>query len=215
MLAKSGFFAAFSLIFFSELGDKTFFIAALLAMRCGKWVSFVGSTGALAAMTVISVGIGFAVKRVPTVLESSEVLGQWVGAALLVYFGLRTLKDAWEKTEEAADDELADAEEEVKSAEKGGKIHGRQAPMKALLEVASLIFVAEWGDRSMLATIALGAVQSPLGVAGGAIVGHAVATLIAVIGGAVLSKHISERTVAFLSGVLFLVFAGASIMGVA
>lgn len=103
----------------------------------------------------------------------------------------------------------------VKSAEKGGKIHGRQAPMKALLEVASLIFVAEWGDRSMLATIALGAVQSPLGVAGGAIVGHAVATLIAVIGGAVLSKHISERTVAFLSGVLFLVFAGASIMGVA
>jgi putative Ca2+/H+ antiporter (TMEM165/GDT1 family) len=36
----------------SELGDKTFFIAALLAMRCGKWISFVGSTAALAAMTV-------------------------------------------------------------------------------------------------------------------------------------------------------------------
>lgn len=46
---------ACSLIFFSELGDKTFFIAALLAMRCGKWVSFVGSTGALAAMTVSGV----------------------------------------------------------------------------------------------------------------------------------------------------------------
>lgn len=43
-----------SLIFLSELGDKTFFIAALLAMRCGKWVSFVGSTAALAAMTVRS-----------------------------------------------------------------------------------------------------------------------------------------------------------------
>lgn len=61
---------------------------------------------------IISVGIGYAVKRVPTVVESSEVLGQWAGAGLLVYFGLRTLRDAWEKTEEAADDELADAEEE-------------------------------------------------------------------------------------------------------
>lgn len=212
-IAKSGFFAAFSLIFLSELGDKTFFIAALLAMRCGKWVSFLGSTVALSAMTVISVGIGYVVKRVPTVVESSEALGQWAGAALLVYFGLRTLKDAWDKTEEAADDELADAEEEVKSAEKGGKIHKNLPSFKALFEVASLIFVAEWGDRSMLATIALGAAQSPLGVAGGAIAAHALATLLAVIGGAMMSRHISEKTVGYLGGSLFLVFAAATIFG--
>lgn len=36
-LARSGFTAAFSLIFISEIGDKTFFIAALLAMKVRNW----------------------------------------------------------------------------------------------------------------------------------------------------------------------------------
>ena len=53
-----GFAQAFSLIFISELGDKTFFIAALLAAKFGKLVSFTGSVGALVVMTAISVVIG-------------------------------------------------------------------------------------------------------------------------------------------------------------
>ena len=101
----------------------------------------------------------------------------------------------------------------VKSAEEDGKISSGGRRRQALLEVASLIFVAEWGDRSMLATIALGAAQSPLGVAGGAIAAHGVATALAVVGGAMLSRHISERTVGFLGGALFLVFAAATVCG--
>jgi putative Ca2+/H+ antiporter (TMEM165/GDT1 family) len=101
----------------------------------------------------------------------------------------------------------------VESAEQVGKLRKQQGPAKALLEVASLVFVAEWGDRSMLATIALGAAQSPLGVAGGAILAHAAATFVAVLGGAVLSRHISERTVGFLSGILFCLTGAASALG--
>lgn len=216
-LARSGFFAAFSLIFLSELGDKTFFIAALLAMKLGRAVSFVGSTAALSLMTVISVGIGYAFKHVPEVLTTSAPIGEYLGAAMMVYFGLRTLKDAWDRVkQESSDDEeseLGEAEVEVSAAEQGGKITSGQTRWQALLEVGSLIFVAEWGDRSMLATIALGAAQSPFGVAGGAILAHAVATLVAVLGGAVLSKHISETTVGFLGGSLFLVFAAATVFG--
>jgi len=62
----------------------------------------------------------------------------------------------------------------------------------------------------MLATIALGAAQNPVGVAVGACVGHALATALAVVGGALASKHISERGVNAASGVLFLLFAAAT-----
>lgn len=51
------------------------------------------------------------------------------------------------------------------------------------------------------------------GVAGGAILAHGVATLVAVVGGAMLSKHISEKTVGYLGGTLFLIFAAATVFG--
>lgn len=91
-LGRSGLLASFCLIFLSELGDKTFFIAALLAMKLGRWISFVGSVGALAVMTLISVSIGAAFSRVPESLQSSLPVGEIAGVALLVFFGIKALR---------------------------------------------------------------------------------------------------------------------------
>ncbi|GAX76488.1 hypothetical protein CEUSTIGMA_g3933.t1 [Chlamydomonas eustigma] len=205
-LGKSGFLAAFSLIFLSEIGDKTFFIAALLAMKVGKWISFFGSVTSLAIMTVISVGIGAIFSRVPDALKSSVPVGEIAGIALLLFFGVRTLRDGLRSEETgSADEEMADAEDAVKKAESSGL--KRSSPIQSFIEVATLIFIAEWGDRSMLATIALGAAQNPVGVATGAVAGHAIATGIAVLGGAIASKYISERKISIISGVLFILFA--------
>ena len=54
----AGFVQAFSLIFLSEVGDKTFFIAGLLAVKYGKVVSYFGSMGALSIMSVLAVLLG-------------------------------------------------------------------------------------------------------------------------------------------------------------
>ena len=52
------------------------------------------------------------------------------------------------------------------------------------------------------------------GVAIGAILGHTVATAIAVVGGALAGKYVSEKTVNYISGILFLLFAVATLAGV-
>ena len=117
------------------------------------------------------------------------------------------------KPETAGDgetDELEEAAAVVKKAEAEGK----EGILAGFLQTFSLIFVAEWGDRSMLATIALGAAQNPLGVFAGAVLGHTLATLIAVVGGSLLSARISVRTVGIAGGVLFLIFAAATLLGV-
>jgi putative Ca2+/H+ antiporter (TMEM165/GDT1 family) len=71
----------------------------------------------------------------------------------------------------------------------------------------TMTFLAEWGDRSQIATIGMAAAKNPYGVTLGGILGHAVCTGLAVVGGKMLATSISERTVAWMGGVLFVLFA--------
>ncbi len=50
----SGFASSISMIVATELGDKTFFIAAIMAMKHSRLVVFMGAISALAFMTVFS-----------------------------------------------------------------------------------------------------------------------------------------------------------------
>jgi putative Ca2+/H+ antiporter (TMEM165/GDT1 family) len=113
----------------------------------------------------------------------------------------------------AEGEELLEAEEEMEQAEKDGRIKAKASVFIAFWEVVTLIFLAEWGDRSMLATIALAVHSDPLGVTVGATLGHAFATVIAVVAGSFASKYISERVVSLTGGVLFLLFAAETAFG--
>ena len=54
----SGFLKTFAMILSMEIGDKTFFIGAILAMNNNKWMVLIGSVAALVVMCVISCLIG-------------------------------------------------------------------------------------------------------------------------------------------------------------
>lgn len=119
-LTSSGFFQAFSLVFVSEIGDKTFFIAALLAAKTSRLISFAGSVGALAVMTVLAVLLGLAFHSVPSVFTSGLPLDDIIAAAAFLYFGINTLKDAYalpDDSNQGIEEERAEAEESVKELE--------------------------------------------------------------------------------------------------
>ena len=157
-----GFLQAFLLIFFSEIGDKTFFIAVILATQQDKASVFAGTFGALAVMTVISVGIGqvFHVAEENLSVFTADVpWDDYLAVALLLVFGVQTILGAEEDTAE-------EEEEDAKVAVAGMQFDGNAA---LVLSTFALVFAAEWGDKSFIATIALSAAASPLGVVAGAV----------------------------------------------
>ncbi|MFN6567863.1 TMEM165/GDT1 family protein [Dendronalium sp. ChiSLP03b] len=194
----TAFTAGLLLITVSELGDKTFFIAVILAMHHSRRLVFIGVTAALAAMTILSVLLGQTASLLPKVyIHYAEIV-------LFIAFGIKLLYQA-RKMPAACDTEVV---EEAKAAVKQADL---QLPKHKnywaiLTEAFVLTFMAEWGDRTQIATIALAAGNDPIGVTTGAILGHTICAAIAVIGGKMIAGRISERQLTFAGGCLFLIF---------
>jgi putative Ca2+/H+ antiporter (TMEM165/GDT1 family) len=77
---------------------------------------------------------------------------------------------------------------------------------RVFIQSLTMTFLAEWGDRSQIATIALAAAKDPVGVTIGGCIGHSICTGMAVLGGRMLAARISEKSVAFYGGLVFLAF---------
>jgi putative Ca2+/H+ antiporter (TMEM165/GDT1 family) len=194
----SAFTAGLLLITVSELGDKTFFIAMLLAMRHSRRLVFIGAIAALATMTVLSVLMGQVVSLLPkTFLHLAEI-------TLFIGFGLKLLHDASQMSRTALCEEVEDAKETIEQADSLAGKYG--AKRNIVIQSFVLTFVGEWGDRTQFATIALAAANDPWGVTAGAILGHAICAAIAVVGGRLLAAHLSEKVITALGGLLFIVF---------
>jgi putative Ca2+/H+ antiporter (TMEM165/GDT1 family) len=73
-----------------------------------------------------------------------------------------------------------------------------------------MTFLAEWGDRSQLATIVLAAREDVVAVIIAGLLGHFICTGLAVLGGKMIATKISVRNVTIAGGVVFLVFAATA-----
>ncbi|KAF7817757.1 GDT1-like protein 4 [Senna tora] len=200
------FFASLSMIIVSEIGDETFIIAALMAMRHPKSIVLSGALTALIIMTVLSTGLG---RIVPNLISRKHTNS--AATVLYAFFGLRLLYIAWRSDSKSSQKkEMEEVEEKLEAGQ--GKTTFRRFFSRFLSSLQSFIltFLAEWGDRSQIATIALATHKNALGVAVGATIGHTICTSLAVVGGSMLASKISQRTVATIGGLLFLGFSVSS-----
>ncbi|KAJ7986484.1 hypothetical protein DPEC_G00340360 [Dallia pectoralis] len=220
------FVAAISVIVVSELGDKTFFIAAIMAMRYNRLTVLLGAMLALGFMTCLSVMFGYATTVIP------RIYTYYVSTALFAIFGVRMLREGLKMSADEGQEELEEVQADIKkkdeelqrakllngatdvelgsgSSHPQRKWHSFISPV--FIQAFTLTFLAEWGDRSQLTTIILAAQEDPFGVAVGGTLGHCLCTGLAVIGGRMIAQKISVRTVTIIGGIMFLGFALSSL----
>merc|ERR1719362_1600601 len=219
---------AFLLTFVSEIGDKTFFIAAILAAggssagegQNQKLLTFIGAIGALVVMTFLAVALGQIFHAVPDVAGGLP-LDDYVSILAFGFFGVKLLSDAVQMQDDGSLlEEKEEAEEEVKGAMPSWMSGGAATLVipPLVLQAFVLVFAAEIGDRSFISAAALsaqGGFDAATEVFVGGISAHTLATLGAVLVGDVIAKYVTERQLAYIGGTLFLIFAASSALKVA
>jgi putative Ca2+/H+ antiporter (TMEM165/GDT1 family) len=174
------------LIALAEMGDKSQLVSLAYASRFSWPIALGGVTLATLLVHLFSVGLG-------------EVLGvtlpafwvRLVAGLAFVVFGLWTLRG----------DTYDDSQAQTRS---------RFGP---LLTVGCTLFVAELGDKTMLATVTLASQLQPwVGVWLGSTLGMVAADAVAILVGHALGKRLPERAIKLSAAAIFLAFGAWTIL---
>ncbi|MFI7602588.1 TMEM165/GDT1 family protein [Actinoplanes sp. NPDC049681] len=172
---------SFAVIFVAELGDKSQLMALTFATRFKPMPVLIGITVATAVVHLVSVGIGYGLgAALPTGWISLVA-----GLAFLA-FGAWTLRG-----DKLTEDEKAKAERSTGSA---------------ILAVGGAFFLAELGDKTMLATITLATQHGWFGTWLGSTLGMVAADALAILVGRLLGRHLPEKVIKYGAAALFAIF---------
>ena len=168
-------------VFLAELGDKSQIMTMTYALRHRWWVVLSGVGIASFLVHGLSVTIGHFLG-----LTLPERPIAFAAAVVFLLFALWTWRDGRDNGEEG--------------------LRTVAEPRHVLLAVISSFVLAELGDKTMLATVALASDYNWAGVWIGATAGMVLADGAAIAVGAVLHKRLPDRLLHRMAGVLFLLF---------
>jgi putative Ca2+/H+ antiporter (TMEM165/GDT1 family) len=169
-----------AVVFVAELGDKSQIITMTYALRHRWWVVLSGVGIAAVLVHGLSVAIGH---FLGVTLPEKPIA--FAAAVAFLLFAAWT----WREGRNAGDEEVRVAE-----------------PRFVVPAIVSSFVLAELGDKTMLATVALASDRDAIGVWIGATVGMVLADGVAIIVGAMLNKRLPEGFLHAMASVLFLLF---------
>jgi Ca2+/H+ antiporter, TMEM165/GDT1 family len=116
------FVLSLTMILVSEIGDKTFLVAAIMAMKHDRMLVFSAAYGALVVMTVLSAVLGHAV---PALIPKRFTA--FLAAALFLVFGFKLLREGMAMDpEEGVGAEMQEVEMELQEKEHQAMKQGRR-----------------------------------------------------------------------------------------
>lgn len=177
------FLLSTAVIFVAELGDKSQLMAMTFAARYRARDVLIGITVATAIVHLASVGIGYWIGD--AFADSQGTISIVAGLAFLG-FAAWTLRG-----DELTEDEAAKA---------------RNASGAAILAVGVAFFLAELGDKTMLATITLATQEDWFGTWIGSTLGMVAADALAIGVGALLGKRLPEKAIKYGAATAFAIF---------
>ncbi len=175
------FWLSFGVIFVAELGDKSQLMALAFATRYKAWEVLLGITVATAVVHALSVLAG----RLISVRLPTDAINIVAGIAFFAFAAWTLRGDTLTADEEA----------------KAGKSH-----RYPVLAVGVAFFLAELGDKTMLATVTLATTEAWLGTWIGSTLGMVAADALAVVVGRQLGTRLPERAIRWGAAASFLVF---------
>jgi putative Ca2+/H+ antiporter (TMEM165/GDT1 family) len=181
------FFLSLGVILLAELGDKSQLMALAFSTRYPALVVLVAVTLATLLVHAGSVLLGVvAAVALPT-------------AAINIAAGLAFFGFAWWTLR---GDHLG-ARERAR-AERSGRW--------AVLTIGTAFFLAELGDKTMLATVTLATTEEPIGTWLGSTAGMVAADAIAIGVGALLGSRLPERAIKYFAAGAFVVFGAILVL---
>lgn len=182
--------SAFGIIFLAELGDKTQLLALGFGARHGLRTVALGLTLGYAAAGAIAALVGGLLGA--TLPE--RPIGLAAGALFLLFAVLAWRDDTGDDDGDEADDELT-----------GGRLRTRSV----VASIALTIAIAEFGDKTQLATAALAAQANPFATWLGATGGEVAAGMLGAVAGSRIGQRFEPRRIQIASAVLFAGFGVA------